>query len=65
MKKMQKLFQAINSGKYKYTKFNQFLNYLTHNKSEIKRSPPQKQWKQKELSETETWKIMSWQKILS
>ena len=47
MKKMQKLFQVINSGKYKYTKFNQFLNYFTHNKNEIKRSPPKKTVKAK------------------
>ena len=29
----------INKGKYKNTKFNQFLNYCTHNKNEIKGSP--------------------------
>ena len=38
MKKMQKILQAFNKGKYKYTKFKQFLNYCTHNKNEIKGS---------------------------
>ena len=36
---MQKLFQVINKGKYKNTKFNQFLNYCSHNKNEIKVFP--------------------------
>ena len=36
MKKMQKILQAFNKEKYKYTKFKQFLNYCTHNKNEIK-----------------------------
>ena len=39
MKEMWKLFEASNKRKYKNTKFNQFLNYCTHNKNEIKGSP--------------------------
>ena len=38
MKKMLKLFQVINKGKYKNTKLNQFLNYCTYNKNGIKGS---------------------------
>ena len=34
-----KTFSAINKGKYKDTKFNQFLNYCTHNKNEIEECP--------------------------
>ena len=37
--KICKHLQAINKGKYKNTKFNQFLNYCTHNKNEIKGYP--------------------------
>ena len=29
-----KRFQAVNKGKYKNTKSNQFLNYCTHNKND-------------------------------
>ena len=39
---MQKRFQAINKGKYKNAKFNQFLNCCTHNKNKIKGFPHQK-----------------------
>ena len=35
-RKRKKLFQAINKGKFKNLKFNQFLNYCTHNENEIK-----------------------------
>ena len=57
------LFKPLIKKNIKYTQFNQFFLYCTHNNNEIKSSPKTRMKVEGTSYETEIWKTISWQDI--